>query len=112
MPLKFNEPILNRKLKESELAARTVRVHLDENWRQKIRISMLIDRLEKHALGEVEMTSTQIKAAEVLLRKSLPDLQSTELSGHVDGGGLAELLSAYHRVGSGEVQSSPPKLDS
>lgn len=46
---------------------------------------MLIDRLEKHALGEVEMSATQIKATEVLLRKCLPDLSHLEATG--EGGG-------------------------
>jgi hypothetical protein len=63
------------------MAARINRVKLDDSWREKIRISMLLIRLEQHALGECEMSATQIKATEVLLRKSLPDLSSVEMSG-------------------------------
>lgn len=70
------------------MAARTRRVKLDENWREKIRISMLLTRLEKHALGDVEMSPTQIKATEILLRKSLPDLSTTEHTG--PGGGALQ----------------------
>lgn len=67
------------------MAARINRVHLDENWRTKIQMSMLLLRLENHALGEIELSATQIKAIEVLLRKCLPDLQSVEMSGPAGG---------------------------
>lgn len=40
-----------------------------------------MQRLENHALGECEMTKTQIAAAGILLRKCVPDLSSVELSG-------------------------------
>lgn len=53
--------------------------------RDKIQATQLINRLENHALGEVELSQTQIKAIEILLKKSLPDLSSVELSGK-DGG--------------------------
>lgn len=47
--------------------------------RSKIQASVLITRLEKHAAGQIDMSPTQVRAAEVLLRKILPDLQSAEL---------------------------------
>ena len=51
--------------------------------RDKIRTSQLVNRLQDHAFGEVELTKTQIKAIEVLIRKTLPDLSATELSGDI-----------------------------
>lgn len=42
--------------------------------RQKIRTSMLINRLQNHVLGRLEMTKTQLQAAGILLRKTLPDM--------------------------------------
>lgn len=42
---------------------------------------MLINRLQDHALGKVEMSATQVRAAEALIRKSLPDLKSVEWTG-------------------------------
>lgn len=48
--------------------------------RQKIQTSQLINRLQGHAFGEVEMTKTQIRATEVLLRKVLPDLTSATVT--------------------------------
>jgi hypothetical protein len=49
--------------------------------RDKIQASQLVNRLTNHALGKEEMTATQVRAAEVLLKKSVPDLSATELSG-------------------------------
>ena len=49
--------------------------------RQKIRTSQLINRLQNHVDGEVEMVPSQVTAALGLLKKSLPDLQATIISG-------------------------------
>lgn len=46
--------------------------------REKIRTTQLINRLTNHALGKNNMTATQVKATEVLLRKTLPDLTAVE----------------------------------
>jgi hypothetical protein len=52
-----------------------------EMVRDKIQASQLINRLESHALGEIELSQTQIRAIEILLKKTLPDLSSVELTG-------------------------------
>lgn len=62
------------------MAARNKLTH-DEKTRMKIQASQLINRLESHALGDVELKMSQIKAIEILLKKTIPDLQSIELSG-------------------------------
>lgn len=54
---------------------------MDETWRERIQTGVLLDRLSKHGVGEIEMTATQIKAADILLRKVIPDLKAVELSG-------------------------------
>jgi hypothetical protein len=51
----------------------------DRTWtpdkvRAKIRTSMLINRLQGHVLGRIEMSKTQVQAAGMLLRKTLPDM--------------------------------------
>ena len=51
----------------------------DKQTRAKIQTSQIINRLEKLIKGEVEMTSQQVRAAEILLRKALPDLSATTL---------------------------------
>jgi len=55
-------------------------------WRDKQRIGALMNRLNKHANGELEkpMTATEIRAAEIILKKTVPDLSSVTLSGDPD----------------------------
>ncbi len=50
---------------------------------------MLVKRLSDHVVGKQEMSQTQLKAAEILLKKSLPDLASVELTGKEDGAPIA-----------------------
>lgn len=53
---------------------------LADEVRGKIQASALINRLEAHAAGKCDLSPTQVRAIEVLLRKILPDLQSSELT--------------------------------
>jgi len=56
------------------------KLHQDD-VRKKIQSSQLINRLTDHAFGDVELQQSQIKAIEILLRKSLPDLSAVTISG-------------------------------
>jgi|EndMetStandDraft_8_1072994.scaffolds.fasta_scaffold797283_1 hypothetical protein len=51
-----------------------------EVTRERIRAGVIIDRFQKHFMGELELTSTQIRVGEILLRKVIPDLTHTDLS--------------------------------
>ena len=62
------------------MAERLRKTHQDD-VRAKIQTSQLINRLTDHALGEVELSPTQVRAIEILLKKRLPDLQAMQLSG-------------------------------
>jgi hypothetical protein len=93
------------------MAARINRIRLDDNWRLKIRTSMLIDRLEKHALGEIEMSATQIKAAETLLKKVAPDLQAIQHTGDAEGGLLGILAGLNDRSGAGDTSGVDSPLE-
>jgi hypothetical protein len=55
-----------------------------EMVREKIRASQLVNRLEDHALGEAEMSATQVSAALGLLKKVVPDLSAQQISGDAD----------------------------
>ena len=57
------------------------KIRHDEETRAKIQASQLVNRLTAHVLGKVEMSSTQVTAALGLLKKSLPDLASVDVSG-------------------------------
>jgi len=67
------------------MAARIRKKHQDE-VRAKIQASQLINRLQNHALSTEadELKPSQLKAIEILLKKSVPDLQSTEITGDSD----------------------------
>jgi hypothetical protein len=69
------------------MAARINRMH-SEQVRAKIQAAVLVQRLEGHAMGENEMTSTQITAAIALLDRSVPKLQQIQ---HVGGGTDGEI---------------------
>jgi hypothetical protein len=68
------------------MAPRTRKLAHDDFTRTKIQTSQLINRLTGHVLGDVKMSATQVRAAEVLLRKSMPDLAQ------IHGGGDDEKL--------------------
>lgn len=59
--------------------------------RERIQTSMLINRLHDHAFAKVEMTATQLRAAEVLLKKAIPDLSSVEYTGEMTVNDAREL---------------------
>lgn len=50
-----------------------------ETSRLRIKTGMVLRQLQRHVQGEVDMKATQIKAAEILLKKTLPDLQSMSI---------------------------------
>lgn len=72
------------------MAATKRNAMLIEEARGKIQTTQLINRLQDHSLGKVEMTPTQVKATEILLRKKIPDLSATTLDTTED---LAKALS-------------------
>jgi hypothetical protein len=45
-----------------------------ETCRLRIETSLLIDRMQRHAMGKLDMTPSQLTSAQILLRKTLPDL--------------------------------------
>ena len=69
------------------MAARLRKTHQDD-VRMKIQASQLVNRLTDHALGKVELSSTQVRSIEILLRKSIPDLSNVQLTGE-DGESLS-----------------------
>ena len=56
-----------------------------EDVRKKIQVSQLLNVLQNHALGLTEdLSPTRMKAIEILLRKSMPDMASVTISGDAD----------------------------
>lgn len=74
-------------------------------WRDKNRIGNIMSRLNKHAEGEIEMTSTQISAAKLYLDKTLPSLANVQMSGDPDGAPIkTEVNLNVNWAGSGDNQ--------
>ncbi len=58
-----------------------------ENVRAAIKVGNIVDRLEKCAAGDIQMTPTQVQAAKILVDKCIPSLQATDMrvQGRYDG---------------------------
>lgn len=100
------------------MAARIRKIRHDDETRAKIKTSQLINRLSKHVFGEVELTPTQVRCAEILLKKTIPDLSSVEHSGQVDIRKAREItddelaaIAAGSREGASAETVDPSKLN-
>lgn len=66
------------------MAVRT-NLRQQEQTRAAIQTSQLVNRLQDFALGKIaEIETGRLKAIEILLRKTLPDLSSVTLGGDED----------------------------
>jgi hypothetical protein len=52
--------------------------------RQRIKTSHLVRVLQEHVFGETELSATQLRAAECLLRKTLPDQSAIAHTGTLE----------------------------
>jgi hypothetical protein len=60
-----------------------------EQWtpevvRQRIKTSHIVSVLQRHIRGALELSPTQVRAAEILLRKTLPDQSAIAHAGTLD----------------------------
>ncbi len=85
------------------MAAR-INAEQNQKHRDAIRTTQLIKRLQMHALGEpdpqsgerVNLASSQIRAIEILLNRTVPTLQSTE--------GTLDVTLIKHEEAIGELE--------
>ena len=66
---------------------------MSNEHRDKIRNSNILTALIEHAEGKRDMSATQVSAGLGLLKKALPDLTATQLSGDADNP-----IEHHHRV--------------
>ena len=66
---------------------------MSKDWRERIKVGEIMARLNRHVIGECEMTTTQIAAAKLLLSKVAPDLRAIEHTGVIDHRATAELTN-------------------
>ena len=67
------------------MGARKRKIFLNDEWKDKIRAGAIMARLLGHVQGELEMSGTQIKAADIILKKIVPDLARSEVTGPEGG---------------------------
>ena len=71
-----------------------------DNVRDHIQAVLLVKRLQDHALGDVEMTQTQVRAADIVLKKVMPDQRETNVTGHItQTHQLISVSEARERIG-------------
>ena len=56
--------------------------------RDAIRATQLQNRLVDHGLGKVDLSQTQVRAIDIVLKKLVPDLQSIALKNDEEAGPL------------------------
>jgi hypothetical protein len=76
--------------------------------RAKIQATTIINRLMGCIRGKVELSPQQVAAARILLDKSLPNLNSTEVTGvsHTAGPGLQVIIQQQF----GQTVSGPERI--
>lgn len=78
-----------------------------ELTRLRIKSSMLVNALMNHVAGKRELSATQVRAAEILLRKIVPDLASVEHSGEIEHKYAVEVPAPAASVESWSQQQTP-----
>lgn len=58
-------------------------LHQTDACRAKIKTTQLVNRLTAHAMGEIELSGTQVRSIEILLNKTLANLSAQEITGNV-----------------------------
>ena len=89
------------------MPARVNKIRHDENTRAKIKVGNIITYLQRHLAGECQLSMTQLKAAEILLRKALPDLTSVEHSGEVSTVSVIRAPEVIQNIDEWQKRYSP-----
>lgn len=76
------------------------KLHQDD-VRSKIQASQLVNLLQNHALNDADLSPSRMKAAEILLRKSIPDLSAVTVAGDSESPLVVQVVSF--------ANSTPPK---
>jgi len=88
-----------------------------EQVRAKIRGAYLIKRLTDHVKGKIKLTPEQVRSADILLRKIIPDLSQSSVSSEMTHKYVVEVpplltkdewLKRYKTIEP--VQRKPPQL--
>lgn len=80
-----------------------------DSTRAKIKTAWLIKRLQDHIAGTLDLSMSQVRAIGILLRKTVPDLTSVEITADVNYHYVAELPVTLE-LETWKQQYSPPLL--
>jgi len=75
--------------------------------RKRIQVGMIVDRLHRHLEGTLELSPTQIKAAELLLRKTVPDLSAMQVTSESVHRFVMEIPSLQAKPDSWAIEHAP-----
>ncbi len=64
--------------------------------REKIKATMLMNRLIDHVLGKCDMTPSQVRAAQLVLRKTWPDLKAIKVEYEAAANYMDAIRASYH----------------
>lgn len=81
-----------------------------EAWRSGVRVGLIRNRLQKHFLGELELSQTQLKAAEILLSRTIPAMASMEHTGEVNHNYVARTPEISPSTETWQQQHSPATI--
>ena len=63
------------------MGARTRKLSIDDRTKLRIQTSQIVNRLEDHIFGNIKMEPSAVTAALGLLKKKVPDMTATTISG-------------------------------
>ena len=89
------------------MAARIKKIRHDEETRAKIQTSQIVNRLQDHVLGKVDLKPTQVASALGLLKKTIPDLSASENKTEVVHRYVARLPSKAETPDTWQQQNDP-----
>ncbi len=69
---------------------------------------MLINRLQDHVKGDVELTPTQVSAALGLLKKTAPDLSAVQHEGEINHNYVAQIPGLSPDMDTWQKQHGDP----
>jgi hypothetical protein len=100
------------------MAARTTRTKHNDKTREKIKVTQIVNRLQDFVLGEstvghpkIELSAAQVKAAQILLAKKLPDLTASDITTHEAETPMAEKFQLLvNQIGEQQARIIYPDL--
>lgn len=92
------------------MAPRINKIRHDEETRLRIQVAKIIDGLHAHFDGTRELTNTQLKAAQLLLDRALPTLQTVQHSGEITTSYVARIPNTSNTAEAWERKHNPVPL--